>query len=63
MRLDNNHLADTLLLKTPGWARVGLTAPDPRMRHVAAHELERAIIDEVECARPEPHPGQLGLDI
>lgn len=64
MRLDNDLLADTLLLKSPGWARVGLTARDPRLRHEAAQELARVIIAEVGNAFiAAADPDQLGLAV
>ncbi|QGN55476.1 DUF6771 family protein [Novosphingobium sp. Gsoil 351] len=63
MRIDPDILADTLLLKSPGWARVGLTAPDPGMRHQAAQELARVIIDEIGDDRAAPNPAQLGLAV
>ena len=63
MRLDHDLLTDTLLLKTPGWARVGLAAPTSRMRHEAARELVRAIIEEIGDDRSAAHPAQLGLDM
>ena len=63
MRLDHDLLADTLLLKSPGWARVGLTAPNARLRHEAAHELARVIIEEIANDFGSPDPAQLGLAV
>jgi len=31
------------ILEAPGWARVGITAPSPRVREQAATELARSI--------------------
>lgn len=31
------------ILEAPGWARVGITAPSPRVREQAASELARTI--------------------
>jgi len=31
------------ILEAPGWARVGITAPSPRLREQAATELARSI--------------------
>ncbi|WHU02490.1 DUF6771 family protein [Sphingomonas sp. NIBR02145] len=31
------------ILHAPGWARVGITAPSPRLREQAATELARAV--------------------
>ena len=63
MRLDHDLLAETLLLKSPGWARVGLTAPDSRLRHESAHELARVIIEAIGVERPADDPAQLGLAV
>lgn len=63
MRLDHDLLAETLLLKSPGWARVGLTAPDSRLRYEAAQELARVIIVEIGDGRAESDPAQLGMAV
>ena len=34
----------TAILTAPGWVRVGITAPNERIRQEAAKELARAII-------------------
>ena len=63
MRIEHDLLADTLLLKSPGWARVGLTAPSARLRRDAAEELARVILDTMDQTVVSPHPDQLGLPV
>lgn len=46
------------ILSAPGWARVGITAPNERLRHDAAHELARAILNG---SAGGPDPAQLPL--
>ena len=59
-RIDPVLIANTILT-APGWARAGLTAPKEQLRHEAASELARAIVDQLSSARDEPDPNQLGL--
>ncbi|GAA0462168.1 MULTISPECIES: DUF6771 family protein [Sphingomonas] len=47
---DSSSLAQTLL-HAPGWARMGLTAPNQRLRERAAAELAETILDAL--ARPQ----------
>lgn len=42
------HQLSTILLAAPGWARVGLTMPDVRMRERAADTLAATIIEKLE---------------
>jgi hypothetical protein len=44
-RVAPDQLAETIL-SAPAWARVGITAPDERMREEAALELARSILGE-----------------
>ena len=44
-RIDQSDIA-TAILAAPGWARVGITAPDSWMREDAAQELARVILDK-----------------
>jgi len=37
----------TAILSAPGWARVGITVPDGRLREQAADALARAIVDDL----------------
>lgn len=48
------------ILEAPGWARVGITMSDPRMREKAAEELALSIAERLD-PQPEPDPRQLGL--
>lgn len=59
-RIDSVLIARTILT-APGWARAGLTAPKEALRHEAASELARAIVDQMSSAQDEPDPNQLGL--
>lgn len=59
-RIDPARVAETLLA-APGWARVGLTAPVSHLRVAAAHELARAILEDVGQAAENPAGDQLGL--
>ena len=45
MRLDHDSIAEAILT-APGWARVGITAPNERLRQDAALELARVITSE-----------------
>ncbi|RVT91357.1 DUF6771 family protein [Sphingomonas crocodyli] len=45
-RLTIPRLAD-ILLNAPGWARVGLTVPNARMREQAADALAATIVDRL----------------
>ncbi|MES2288151.1 MAG: DUF6771 family protein [Pseudomonadota bacterium] len=62
-RIDETAIA-TILLRAPGWARVGLTVSDERLREAAAGELARVIVDEMDERFPEPfNPDQLAFKI
>lgn len=51
------------ILAAPGWARVGITMPDDRLRERAAEELARAIVDRLHEAEPDVDTSQLTLPI
>ncbi len=51
-----------ILLAAPGWARVGLTMPDERMRARAADTLAATIIEKLEGASL-PDMNQLRLPL
>jgi len=51
-----------ILLAAPGWARVGLTMPDERMRERAADTLAATIIEKLERSSP-PDVNQLRLPL
>ncbi len=60
-RIDETAIA-TIILRAPGWARVGITVPDDRLRDAAAGELARTIVEQLEVPLPEPfNPDQLAL--
>lgn len=44
-RIDEAEVSNAILA-APGWARVGITMPDARLRVEAAAELARAILHE-----------------
>lgn len=48
------------ILEAPGWARIGITMPDPSMREKAAIELALTIADQL-ALTPGPDPRQLKL--
>lgn len=58
-RIAAEQIADALLTSA-GWARVGLTAPDERLRQQAAKELAVTVLDLID-PQPEPDPRQLVL--
>jgi len=51
------------ILSAPGWARVGITMPDKRLRERAAEALAQAILDRVFEAGALPDPDQLDLSL
>lgn len=50
------------LLSSPGWARVGLTAPTEAIRLRAAEELAHAIVERLASAEPAD-PDQFVLQL
>lgn len=49
-----SHAAiSSAILAAPGWARVGITMPNDRLREQAAEELARAIVDRLHAAEPD----------
>ncbi|MCF8710331.1 DUF6771 family protein [Rhizorhapis sp. SPR117] len=50
-RIERQALS-AILLAAPGWARVGLTVPDERMRERAADSLAATIIEKLEGSSP-----------
>lgn len=58
MRIEHDAVAQAIL-NAPGWARVGITAPDKRMRQEAAHELAVVILGDEPVA--DQDDGQLRL--
>jgi hypothetical protein len=59
---DPSRVAETILA-APGWARVGITAPVSHLRVAAAHELARAILEDVERVSEASADDQLGLSL
>ena len=49
--LDPIHIQDALLTSA-GWARVGLTAPNARLREQAAKELALTICERLNAVEP-----------
>lgn len=49
------------LLAAPGWARIGITAPAPRLREEAALELAKSVLGERD--EPELDRDQLTLSL
>lgn len=48
------------ILEAPGWARVGITMADPRMRERAAQELALSIVETLD-PQGKSDPRQLPL--
>jgi hypothetical protein len=59
---DLSRVAETILA-APGWARVGITAPVSHLRAAAAHELARAILEDIGQAPEDRADDQLGLSL
>jgi len=66
-RIDPTSLSpralSTALLEAPGWARIGLTMPDEKLRERAAQELVETIFDHLANPRPVYDESQLPLPI
>jgi hypothetical protein len=60
-RIERQKLS-AILLAAPGWARIGLTMPDERMRERAADTLAVTIIEKLEGSSP-PDESQLSLPL
>ena len=60
-RIERDELS-AILLAAPGWARVGLTMPDERMRERAADALAATIIERLDGLSP-PDVNQLNLPL
>jgi hypothetical protein len=60
-RIERQELS-AILLAAPGWARVGLTMPDERMRERAADALAATIIAKLDGSSP-PDVNQLNLPL
>ncbi len=60
-RIERDELS-AILLAAPGWARVGLTMPDERMRERAADTLAATIIEKLEGSG-QPDANQLRLPL
>lgn len=60
-RIDPQQIA-TALLTSAGWARVGLTAPNERLREQAAKELALAVCETINPPT-QPDRNQLALPL
>lgn len=60
-RIEREELP-AILLSAPGWARVGLTMPDERMRERAADTLAATIIEKLQGVSA-PDVNQLRLPL
>lgn len=61
-RIDPSRVAEAILTAA-GWARVGITAPVGHIRVAAAHELARAILEDIRQETGEADRDQLGLPL
>lgn len=59
-RIDRTLIADLVEKQSPGWARVGLTMPDPDLRHRAAEAIAAVMVEAMD-AQPQSDPRQLRL--
>lgn len=60
-RIERQELS-AILLAAPGWARVGLTMPDARLRERAADTLAATMIEKLQ-GTPTPDINQLRLSL
>ena len=58
---DLHRLTKEGLMLSPGWARVGLTFGDERLREQALNELAASIAQRIARLPIEPDPDQLPL--
>jgi len=66
MRIDpapSLHAAANAILHAPGWARVGITAPTETLRHQAALELARVVLEGGPKEGPNQAPGDDQLSL
>ena len=56
------HLAHTIL-QAPAWARVGITAPNERLREQAAAELAQAVLGALEGSTAPYDARQMALPL
>lgn len=62
-RIEQSEMAD-LILRAPGWVRLGIAAPASHLRHDAANELAQVILDRIANDRDDhPNDSQLGLSL
>lgn len=61
-RIDQHRISEAIL-SAPGWARVGITMPDERMRLRAADGLAAAILEQLQDAGEPDGTDQLTLPI
>lgn len=59
--LPDSSLITASILAAPGWARVGITMPDPALRERAAEVLADTILRWIEAPPPSDDEGQLAL--
>ncbi|UVO49656.1 hypothetical protein M0208_03700 [Sphingomonas sp. SUN019] len=63
MDMPSPFMLAQMVLSAPGWARVGITAPDERLREEAALELGTLIADRLERPFVIVPDGQLPLPL
>lgn len=57
-----DDLAETVLT-LPGWVRVGLSAPDERMRVSSEEFIAQSMLDKISGKRAHAHPDQLDFSL
>jgi hypothetical protein len=60
-RIDKQVLTEAILM-APGWARVGITMPDPHLREQAADALAAVIVEKL-APSPTVDRNQLALPL
>jgi hypothetical protein len=61
-RIDRALIANLVETQSPGWARVGLTMPDPDLRRRAADAIAAVIVEEIgQLDQPDPRQLLLGF--
>lgn len=63
METSSPRMLGSMVLSAPGWVRVGITAPNERLRQEAALELGSLIADRIERPIVIVPEGQLALPL
>lgn len=61
--LDSQEMVAAAILSAPGWVRIGITAPDPKMRVQAAEKLAAHLAEYAGEPLPKQDRNQLPLPL